>query len=35
MHDAVERMLASHDRGVISGVALVMLDVDYLKRVNV
>ncbi len=34
MHDAVERMLASHDRGVISGVALVMLDVDYFKCVN-
>ncbi len=34
MHDAVERMLASHDRGVITGVALIMLDVDYFKRVN-
>jgi len=34
MHDAVERMLASHDRGVIPGVALVMLDVDHFKCVN-
>jgi len=34
MHDAVERMLASHDRGVISGVSLVMLDIDYFKRIN-
>ncbi|MDQ6960075.1 MAG: diguanylate cyclase [Mariprofundaceae bacterium] len=34
MHDAVERMLASHDRGVISGMALIMLDVDHFKRIN-
>jgi len=34
MHDAVERMLASHARGVISGLALIMLDVDHFKHIN-
>lgn len=34
MHDAVERMLDSHDRGVIAGVTLVMMDVDHFKQIN-
>jgi len=34
MHDAVDRMLASHARGVISGMALIMMDVDHFKHIN-
>lgn len=34
MNDVVGRMLQGHDRGSISGVALVIFDIDHFKQVN-
>ena len=34
MNETVPRLLSHHDRGVLNGIALLMLDLDHFKQVN-